>query len=269
MAPLAALRTQQGYHAAVVDIEDVYDEFSFGEKTPQALRDFLQWAHGGHWQRARGFVVRAGDATAGPRDYSELGSADFVPTKDVAMTQLAVETGSDEWFVGFDENGLPGVAIGRLSVRTAAQAEAVVGKLVADDQNAALPWTKNVLLVADTNDATSNFEQPTTNLTTVIPSEYTKNQLFRGSVGDDVAHQTLIDRVNNGQLIVNYFGHGSVHIWSDGNPPLLQNASEGQPIDDVRTSWQNLARLPFVVAITFLNRLFHPAFDHTYLPAPL
>src|SRR4029450_7793254 len=41
VAPLAALRQQQGHAAVVLDVDDVYDEFSFGEKTPQALRDFL------------------------------------------------------------------------------------------------------------------------------------------------------------------------------------------------------------------------------------
>ena len=44
VSPLAALRVQQGHRAAVIDVQDLYDEFSFGEKTPQALQDFLRWA---------------------------------------------------------------------------------------------------------------------------------------------------------------------------------------------------------------------------------
>ncbi|HXI28505.1 MAG TPA: C25 family cysteine peptidase, partial [Vicinamibacterales bacterium] len=68
MAPLKALRDREGLHSAIVDIDDVYDEFSFGEKTPQALRDFLQWAHT-TWQTKPRFVVLAGDATTDPRDY--------------------------------------------------------------------------------------------------------------------------------------------------------------------------------------------------------
>src|SRR5205085_8579703 len=38
--PLRALRQSQGLNVAVVDGEDVYDEFSYGQKTPQAIRDF-------------------------------------------------------------------------------------------------------------------------------------------------------------------------------------------------------------------------------------
>ena len=44
LGTLTALRASQGHSVAVVDIEDVYDEFSFGQKTPYALRAFLQHA---------------------------------------------------------------------------------------------------------------------------------------------------------------------------------------------------------------------------------
>ena len=62
LGTLTALRASQGHSVAVVDIEDVYDEFSFGQKTPQALRDFLQWART-NWRTPPRFVVLAGDAT--------------------------------------------------------------------------------------------------------------------------------------------------------------------------------------------------------------
>ena len=108
---------------------------------------------GRNWATAPKFVVLAGDATIDPRDYEGLGNADFVPTKQVPMTGVALETASDDWFVDFDDNGLPDVAIGRLSVRTARQAEAMVAKIVGYDAPAApQPWTKNVLLVADQSD---------------------------------------------------------------------------------------------------------------------
>jgi hypothetical protein len=267
MAPLVALRTSEGHHAAVVDIEDVYDEFSFGEKTPLAVKDFLQWARS-HWHEAPKFVVLAGDATTDPRDYSEMGAADFVPTKELAMTTQALETASDDWFVDFDDNGLPDMAIGRLSVRTPAQAETVVGKIVAYGQAGPAAWNKNVVLAADQNDE-SNFERSSESLAAILPQDFTAHRVYRGSLGDAVAHQTLIDRVNDGQFIVNYIGHGSVHLWGGTNPPLLQSPEENQPIDDVRTSWRNVARLPFVVAMNCLNGLFNGVFDEESLAETL
>src|SRR6202040_3240089 len=247
----------------------LYDEFSFGEKTPQALGDFLRWARA-QWQKPPQFVVLVGDATIDPRDYAQLGAADFVPTKQVSMAQVALKTASDDWFVDFNGDGRPYIPIGRLSVRTAAQAAAVVTKIVGYDQGSPQPWTKEVLLVADQNDDTSNFEQVSTNLSAMLPAAYTSHQVFRGALGDAVTHQTIIDSVNSGQLLVNYAGHGSVHLWGDGTPPLLQNVYTGPddqpvPVDDVRTSWRNATRLPLVVAMNCLNGLFDQIYDEESL----
>ncbi|HJQ25533.1 MAG TPA: C25 family cysteine peptidase, partial [Blastocatellia bacterium] len=48
-ATLAAWRQQQGYQVALINVEDLYDEFSYGQKTPQAIKDFLSYA-AGNWQ---------------------------------------------------------------------------------------------------------------------------------------------------------------------------------------------------------------------------
>ena len=117
MAPLVALRASQGHQAALISIDDVYDEFSFGERSPQALKDFLTHART-TWAVAPRYVVLAGDATFDPRDYAALGFGDFVPTKLVDMSQIELETASDDWFVDANEDGLPEFAIGRLPVRT-------------------------------------------------------------------------------------------------------------------------------------------------------
>jgi len=42
--PLQALRQSQGLKVAMVDVEDIYDEFNFGNKSPQAIKDFLTYA---------------------------------------------------------------------------------------------------------------------------------------------------------------------------------------------------------------------------------
>lgn len=244
--PLAALRQQQGHQATVVDVEDVYDEFSFGEKTPQAIKDFLQWTRT-NWTTAPRFVVLAGDATIDPRDYDGQGGADFVPSKQVAMTSVSLETASDDWFVDFDNDGAPELAIGRLSVRTPDQATAAVAKIVGYEESSHAAWTKNVLLVADRSDANSRFEQLSDTLSTKVPAGYTVQRINR-SIGNDAARSALAADVNAGKLIVNYTGHGSVQVWGGSDSPLLRN-------DDV-ASWQTVGQLPFVVAMNCLNGFF-------------
>ena len=64
----------------VIDVENIYDEFSFGNKTPQAVKDFLTYTKTS-WARAPRFVVLAGDATYDPKNYAGLGDFDLVPTR--------------------------------------------------------------------------------------------------------------------------------------------------------------------------------------------
>ena len=104
---------------ALVDIEDIYGEFSYGMRNPQALKDFLFRARSS-WRRPPRFVLLVGDASFDPRNYEGYGSFDFVPTKLVDTAYL--ETASDDWFVDFDDDGLPDLAVGRLPVRTAEEA---------------------------------------------------------------------------------------------------------------------------------------------------
>ena len=57
------MRQSEGLSVAIVDVEDVFDEFSFGVKTPQAIKDFLGFARSS-WQKAPRFLLLVGDANA-------------------------------------------------------------------------------------------------------------------------------------------------------------------------------------------------------------
>ena len=264
LAALVALRAQQGYTPALIDIDDIYDEFSFGQKTPQALKDFLTRAQTG-WRQPPRFVVLAGDATIDPRDYAGFGDADFVPTKLVDMDSVELESATDEWFADVDEDGLAELAVGRLPMRTLAQAETMVAKLLAYEAAAAGAWTKEVLL-ADADDPTWSFEADSAQLQAVLPAGYTAHRVLAGAAGGTAAARTeLFDRVGQGQVVVNYLGHGSTYVWGK-QADLLTSA-------DVTGGWQPQAGLPVVVAMNCLNGFFQGIYGEeslaeTFLRAP-
>ena len=151
-------------------------------------------------------MVLAGDATMDPRDYAGLGNADFVPTKQAPMNGVALETASDDWFVDFRDNGLPEVAIGRLLGARRGAGERRGGENHRLRAGRPPRPGRRTCCFADQNSDTGNFEQASNNLRTAVPSDYRVHTDFLGALGDGPAHQALTDAVNNGQLIVNYWG---------------------------------------------------------------
>ena len=63
LAPLVGLRQSQGYTVKVVDVQDIYDEFSFGQKTPDG--------HSRLPRPRRGFVGQAAAIRSPRRERDE------------------------------------------------------------------------------------------------------------------------------------------------------------------------------------------------------
>jgi hypothetical protein len=205
--PLKSLRQSQGLTVAVVDVENVYDEFSFGQKTPQAIKDFLSYTSAS-WQRAPRFVLLVGDASLDPKNYLGHGDFDFLPTKIIDTTVL--ETASDDWLADFDGDGLANIAMGRLPVRTLQEANRVIGKIISYDRSAP---AEGILLVNDVSDG-YDFKSINPQMKALIPDRLRVQEMLRGDTHQTATKNELLDSLNRGQKIVNYFGHGSLDQWS-------------------------------------------------------
>lgn len=240
VAPLKAAREGQGFSVAVVDVEDLYDEFSFGQKSPQAVKDFLAFTMSG-WQTPPRYVLLVGDASLDPKGYLGFGDSDLVPTK-LIDTRL-METASDGWFTDFNGGGSAEMAIGRLPVRTPEEAVAMIAKIVGYDRSEPVD---RVMLVADSNED-FDFESLNGRLRSAIPRNVMVREIDRGRDAA-AAEGELIAGLDQGQKIVNYVGHGSVDQWRGR---LLTSASA--------SGLTNSSHLPLFVMMTCLNGYFQDA----------
>jgi hypothetical protein len=242
LAPLISKRQSQGFSVAVVSIDDVYDEFSYGLHTPQAIRDFMLLATT-KWAKAPRYLLLVGDSSYDPRDYQQLGSADFVPTKLVDTEFL--ETASDDWLTDFDNDGIANVATGRLSARTVADANTMVTKIVNFTPSNA-PQT--AMLVADTQGSYYfDFEQASDQVIPLLPAAMTVQKVYRRlEPSDSAAHTDIINKFNSGLSLVNFSGHGNVNIWTGGS--IFSTADA--------LALNNGNRLPLVIVMDCLNGYF-------------
>lgn len=249
--PLAQLRQSQGHSVALVDVQDIYDEFNFGEKDPAAIRTFLQTATK-NWRHAPKYLLLVGDASIDPQNYLGLGSFDFVPTALVPTAELT--TSSDDWFSDFANTGLAQIATGRLPVRTTDETQLVVSKILGYEggQNNG-SWNSQALMVADKDDGVVPFTQEAQTIQSLFPPTISVTDVFASSMTETDAQQGVLNGINNGQLLVNYDGHGSVEVWSDEN--LMT--------DDIAATLTNGPRLPVFVIMNCLNGYFQDVFTES------
>jgi hypothetical protein len=145
----------QGLRVKVVDVEDIFDEFSYGIETPEALLDFLAYAYSSWTPPAPQYVLLVGDSTRNPKNnpdptYGLDTVTTYIPTY-LTYTEHNGESATDEWFVRVSgDDAISDLYIGRLPAKNADEAKDMVNKILAYEGSLnTKTWEKNVLLLAD------------------------------------------------------------------------------------------------------------------------
>ncbi|GAC1446431.1 MAG: hypothetical protein NVSMB56_05040 [Pyrinomonadaceae bacterium] len=255
--PLRQLRASQGLNVSVVDIEDIYDEFSYGAHDPQAITEFFRYALS-NWQTRPRFALLVGDATYDPRDYlravtdptklSQL-NRDLLPTKLVVT--IYSKTASDDALADLTCNdstpcdGLAALGIGRLPAQTPAEAQVMISKTV--NYSPTKP-AHTILFVADSTQPDYSFVNENNSLRPYIPQDITIQTVNRDEGSSDTTKLKMVDGINRGPLIVNYGGHGAYNLLGKQSPSFFTT-------DEAR-ALMNGDRLPFFSMMTCLIGVF-------------
>ncbi len=252
-------RTAQGFTVKIVDVEDIYDEFSYGVHTSQAIKDFLLLART-NWATSARYLLLVGDASYDPRNYISSGFVDFVPSRHVDT--LFMEADSDDSLADFDNDGVPEIAVGRLPARTLPEANLMISKIV-NFSPANVP--QSALMVADWPNGYvfTNFSEQ---LVTLLPPAMQSNvqRVYRPPCdsmvssfcepSDVAAHSDIINKINTGVALVTYSGHGNEDIWAG---PIFSSTDA--------LALNNGNKLPFVVVMDCLNGFFSEPFPELVL----
>ena len=221
----ANYRRGQGISVEVVDVEDIYDEFSFGVLSSVAIRSFLLHAKN-NWQTPPKYALFIGDSTYDSRNYKGLGFFNLVPTK--LIDTIYEETGSDETLADFNNDGLAEIAVGRIPARSTQDVTAALAKTMSFESGITQSAARGALFASDLPDG-YDFEGLSQRLATQLPTAMPKVFVNRGITN---AQTVLVNEINNGRLIVNYSGHGNIGVWAHtgffgkSNVPQLTNANK-------------------------------------------
>lgn len=202
----ANYRRGQGTSVEVVDIADIFDEFSYGENYSLAIRAFLQYAKD-NWQTAPQYVLLVGDSTFDPKNYLGFGELNFIPTK--LVDTVYTETGSDETLADFNDDGLAELAVGRLSVRTPAEVTTILAKVMNFEDTSSQGFDRGFLFAYDLPNG-YDFQGVSQRLAAVLPANVTKTFVGREMPNPQTL---LLNDMNTGRFNINYAGHGNAKDW--------------------------------------------------------
>jgi hypothetical protein len=237
LAPLVARRQAQGYSVQVIDVQAIYDNWSDGQVDPNAIRNFLRYARDS-WATKPVAVTLVGDGTADPYNYVGRNNINYIPPYLAPVDPYIVETACETCYAQLDgadplSDQLPDILLGRLPVKSAAEIQALVAKILNYETGAVAPdWHSRAVFVTDndveadgTLDQAAGFatlaEQSVARLPSGIearrmyydPSPTRPNQPWREP--DAVrAHAKVQQLISEGAALVTYVGHGSQFQWA-------------------------------------------------------
>jgi hypothetical protein len=272
LAPLVSLRQSQGITTTMVNVLGIYDEWGDGRSDPEEIRAFLAEAYT-TWSPRPLYVLLVGDGSYDPKQHDSASTETFIPPYLADVDPWAGETAADNRYVCVDgSDALPDLLLGRLPVKSVAEAHTVVDKIVKyESRTYPGGWNADVLLVADDRDTAGDFgDSSDTYGATHVRDPFTATRLYcAGSSPDfsdcstqdtDALHESLTSDWNQGALLIQFTGHSSWQQWA---------VERFYHLDDV-PDLDNRRRWPVVLGMTCFTGAFHrpePTLDETLVTA--
>jgi len=245
----------------IVNLQNIYNEFSSGKQDPTAIRNFLSYAYT-NWLTKPAYVLILGD---GSYDYKNLinnqnfSQLNRVPVYETIESHHEIYSyTTDDYFVRVVGNDSRNdMAIGRITAISKEDASAAIDKIIAYENAPMNSWRSNLTFVADDgllangDDDESRYTDQSESLAELFtPLQFDKNKIYiidyktvvtsSGRTKPE-ANQDIIKIINNGTLLMNYIGHGNPKLWA--HESIMRNESTIPALS-------NSEKLPFLVAAT-------------------
>jgi hypothetical protein len=227
----------------VFDINQIYNEFSGGLVDPLATRNFLKYSYN-NWNEKPLYVLFLGDGSFDFKNIYNLNVKNYLPPVEKTEDDMneILSYNSDDFLMDINENftkpgylgiGRPDFSTGRICVNSLSEANTVIDKIISyESTNTNDIWKKKIMYVADDGWTTENFlgqegDKHTRQCEDIAeyytPKDYEKEKIYIVTYPTVItplgrrkpgANVDIIKGWNEGRLVINYVGHGSVDLWA-------------------------------------------------------
>ncbi len=216
----------------VVNISDIFDEFSFGYPYPEAIKSFLIAASSSWGSPKPKNVVLIGDADY---DYKKfrfkndgvIGGGNFVPSYGFPV--------SDYWFTVWDNNSfIPQLAIGRLPINSALELNRYADKVRNNFNNPFTDWNKKYIFFSGGNGSSADELTLFKSTNDTVISKFIKPVPVGGNVNHfyktanpqsdfgPITSDQFNSAIDQGAVIISYLGHSGTATWDNSINDITQ-----------------------------------------------
>ena len=257
-------RNQYGLNVKAIGLNEIYNEFSSGNQDIGAIRNMVKYVYdnASSTENRIKYLCLFGD---GSFDYKDRipNNTNVVPSwYSYNSFSLATSFVSDDFYGMMDDSegamntsDLLDIAVGRILADTPQRAKEMVDKIESYYIKEAYgSWRNNFVVISDDNDSkllgelqeTTNDigdlvsqEKPFMNVTKIHTDAFQQESSAGGDRYPDVTNE-IVNAIDNGALVVNYFGHG-------GEEGLAEERILLKP--DI-TEFRNVCKLNCFVTVT-------------------
>jgi hypothetical protein len=203
LVPLVNARQAQGFAVKVVDVLDIYSQFSHGIFDPQAIRDYIAYARN---NMGISYVLLVGGDTYDYLDYLGTGVKSFIPTLYAATDEMVNFAPVDPLYAELNGDGLPDLALGRMPVSTTTELEVLIAKTLAYENK---DYNKTAVFSADLY-----YKNYSDFLLARLATDWTVQKAYLDYMPVADARAILLGQINSGVALTNYFGHSTSEQWT-------------------------------------------------------
>ncbi len=219
-----------GLRTRVVTLEEIYSEFNTGNQDIGAIRNFVRYVYQNGVTDKLKYLCLFGDASFDMKDRIS-GNTNLVPTFH-ALQSFSLVSGymSDDYFGMMDDaEGTMGsadrldIAVGRIIAGNIQQAVEMVTKVEQYHQQESYgSWRNRMIILSDDVDVDWEFsleneldaladeivlQRPFVNMVKLHSDSFSQESSAGGELYPQ-ATESLLNNIQLGSLVVNYFGHG-------------------------------------------------------------
>ncbi len=206
---------QNEFTVKLVDVEQIYAQYSDNNVTAYALADYIKYAQ--HNLGVTNVLLIGGD-TYDYKNVLGIDSVSFIPTLYARTDDLIHYAPVDAKFADIDNDNIPDINIGRFPVRSESELQNLLQKIQAYKQK---NYSKTAIFAADKFDISSNysFKSDAESLIKQLPAQWkanitAANKAYVDDDGVDLAKSKIIDNINQGVALTSFIGHSGLRDWS-------------------------------------------------------